>query len=492
MNPQGVRRVVIAGGGTAGWTVAAALAKNLGPLLDITLVESDEIGAVGVGESTIPTARSFHSLIGLDEREFVTATSASFKLGIQFEDWSREGERYFHSFGSTGRSTWLADFHHVWLRGRQLGFAEGFGAYCLEHEAALAGKFLGGTESPLNYAYHLDATTYGKVLRRHAETLGVRRVEGRIGDVRINPESGYIESIELDGGRQVSGDLFVDCTGFRGLLIEEALEAGFEDWTHWLPTDSALAVQTEPVGPPPPYTRARAHRAGWQWRIPLQNRVGNGLVYCREYLSDDEAQAMALDRIEGKFVTEPRVIRFRTGIRRKAWSRNCVAIGLAGGFVEPLESTSIHLIMIAAMRLMQFFPFDGISPALVERYNAISRREQEHIRDFIILHYHLNQRDEPFWRRLASMEIPESLAMRLAAFHEGGLAYQDQDELFRVDSWAQVMIGQNLIPQASHPFARLIPDTDLSGSLSAMSANIRAATERLPRHADFLDQYVSR
>lgn len=491
MEGAGRKRVVIAGGGTAGWTVAAALGKNLGPLLDIVLVESDEIGTVGVGESTIPTARRFHDLVGVDEQAFVAATKASFKLGILFEDWDQVGESYFHSFGTTGRGNWLVDFHHVWLHAQRRGLAKPFGDYCLEHRAALAGKFQGGKDTPLNYAYHLDATAYGRFLRTHAEKMGVVRREGKIARVRLRAEDGFIEAIELEGGEAIEGDLFIDCTGFRGLLIEETLEAGFEDWTHWLPTDRALAVQTEHVGAPAPYTRASAHQAGWRWRIPLQDRVGNGLVYCSEHLSDDEANALARERIEGRFLIEPRIIRFRTGMRRKTWHRNCVAIGLTGGFVEPLESTSIHLIMIAAIRLMQFFPFDGISPAMVERYNAISRRELEHIRDFIILHYHLNRREEPFWRRMAAMDIPDTLRERLALFRERGQAYQDQDELFRVDSWVQVMMGQGLIPASEHPFASMIPDDDLKRSLDAMSANIGGAVGRLPHHADFIRAYAA-
>lgn len=486
------KRVVIAGGGTAGWTVAAALAKTLGPLLHITLVESDEIGTVGVGESTIPTARRFHELVGVDESAFVAATKASFKLGILFEDWEQVGASYFHSFGITGRSNWLADFHHVWLHAREHGLATDFGDYCLEHRAALAGKFLGGKDAPLNYAYHLDATAYGRFLRRHAEALGVVRREGKIARVKLKPDDGFIEAIELESGEAIAGELFIDCTGFRGLLIEEALETGFEDWNHWLTTDRALAVQTEAVGSPPPFTRASAHHAGWRWRIPLQDRVGNGLVYDSEFLSDDEAHAMAAERIEGRFVTEPRIIRFRTGMRRKAWNRNCVAIGLTGGFVEPLESTSIHLIMIATIRLLQFFPFDGISPALVERYNDVSRRELEHIRDFIILHYHLNRREEPFWRRAAEMDIPASLQARIGAFRERGHAWQDQDELFRLDSWVQVMLGQGLTPRSSHPFGRMIPDSDLKQSLAALSANIGEGVDRLPAHQDYIRQFAAR
>ena len=487
MGGQAVKRVVIAGGGTAGWTVAAALVKNLGPLLAITLVESDAIGTVGVGESTIPTARRFHELIGLDEQAFVRATGASFKLGIAFEDWARVGDRYFHSFGVTGPSTWMADFQHMWLEAREQGFAGELGDYCLELQAAKAGKFLGGRGSPLNYAYHLDATAYGQFLRGIAEPQGVRRVEGKIAEVKVAPDSGFIEALVLESGETVEGDLFIDCTGFRGLLIEGALATGWDDWSHWLPTDSALAVQTEAVGPARPYTRAVAHRAGWQWQIPLQHRVGNGLVYCSRFMSDDEAQALLAERVEGPMLTEPRLIRFKAGSRRKEWHKNCVAIGLASGFVEPLESTSIHLIMIAVTRLMQLFPFGGVNEAVAERYNDVARREIEGIRDFIILHYYLNERDEPFWQECRSLDIPASLAERIALFREGANAYQAADELFRTDSWVQVMLGQRLTPRSHHAMGRLMPPEQLRTALAGAAEKVRQAVARLPAHQAFLD-----
>ncbi|WP_305098532.1 tryptophan halogenase family protein [Croceibacterium aestuarii] len=489
MDGQAVKRVVIAGGGTAGWTVAAALAKNLGSLLEISLVESDAIGTVGVGESTIPTARRFHELLGIDERSFVCATQASFKLGIAFEDWAKIGDRYFHAFGVTGQSTWLADFHHVWLQAREQGLAGEFGDYCLELQAAEAGKFEGGKGSRLNYAYHLDASAYGRFLRAFAEPLGVRRIEGKIAQVDLASDTGFIEALVLESAERVAGDLFIDCTGFRGLLIEEALATGYEDWTHWLPTDSALAVQTEATGPARPYTRAIARPAGWQWQIPLQKRVGNGLVFCSRYLSDDEAHAQLARQIEGAMLTDPRLIRFRAGTRRKAWNRNCIAIGLASGFVEPLESTSIHLIMIAVTRLMQLFPFGGISEALISRYNEVSRRELESIRDFIVLHYHLNERDEEFWRECRTMDIPDTLAERLALFRDAGHAYQAADELFRTDSWVQVMLGQRLSPRGHHAMGRLMRPEQLSAALANIAANIDAAVARLPQHQTFLDRF---
>lgn len=489
MEGKPVRHVVIAGGGTAGWTVAAALAKQLGALIEITLVESDMIGTVGVGESTIPTVRRFHELLGIDEREFVCATQASFKLGISFEDWSRIGDRYFHAFGVTGQGTWMADFQHIWLQAREQGLAGDFGDYCFELRAAQAGKFLGGKDSRLNYAYHLDATAYGQYLRRLAEPLGVKRVEGKIADVRLAGENGFIEALVLESGEEIAGDLFIDCTGFRALLIEGALETGYDDWTRWLPTDSALAVQTDAVGPARPYTRAIAHQAGWRWQIPLQTRLGNGLVFCSRHLSDDAARALLAESVESEMLAEPRLIRFHAGSRRKAWNRNCLAVGLASGFVEPLESTSIHSIMIAVTRLMQMFPFEGVSEAVVRRFNEISKRELEGIRDFIILHYHLNQRDEPFWRECQTMEVPDSLAERIALFRESAQAYQAPDELFRTDSWVQVMLGQRLEPQAHHEFARLMRPEQLRGALANVARNIDDAVAALPQHQAFLDGY---
>lgn len=489
MEGQTVKRVVIAGGGTAGWTVAAALVKQLGPLLDITLVESDAIGTVGVGESTIPTIRRFHELMGIGEDEVVRATQASFKLGIGFEHWTRPGDRYFHSFGVIGQATWMAEFHQMWLQAREQGLADDLGAYGFELRAARAGKFLPGKDSRLNYAYHLDATAYGQFLRRRAEPQGVKRVEGKIAEVRLAPESGDIAALVLESGTVIPGDLFIDCTGFRALLIEGALQTGYEDWSHWLPTDRAIAVQTEATGPAWPYTRAIAHQAGWQWQIPLQHRVGNGLVFCSRFLSDDEAHAMLAERIEGAMTSQPRLIRFRAGARRKAWNRNCLAVGLAAGFIEPLESTSIHLIMAAVTRLMQLFPFGGVSQAIVDRYNALAERELEGIRDFIILHYHLNEREEAFWRHCRAMEIPDSLAHRIALFRDGAYAYQAADELFRVDSWVQVMLGQRLEPRWHHAAGKLMRPEQLRTALSQMAANIQTAVTRLPEHQAVLDNY---
>ncbi|NIJ63167.1 tryptophan halogenase [Sphingomonas leidyi] len=492
MDQAPIRRVVIAGGGTAGWIAAAALAKLIGPLLEITLIESDEIGTIGVGESTIPTARTFHQLLGIDERAFLRDTRSTFKLGIAFEDWAREGDRYFHSFGQIGKSTWMGDFHHFWLEARAEGWGGELDDYCFELQAARAGRFAIPEQGHINYAYHLDAGLYARFLRDFAEPLGVNRIEGRIERVEQHPETGFVTALRLASGQRIEGDLFLDCTGFRGLLIEQALRAGYEEWSHWLPTDSAIAVQTESVGPAMPYTRAAAHRAGWQWRIPLQHRVGNGLVYARDFLDDDSARALLDDRIEGEKLIEPRIIRFKAGRRRTLWDRNVIALGLASGFVEPLESTSIHLIMIAVTRLVQLFPFGGIGEGVAARFNALGRTEIERIRDFIILHYHLNQRaDGGFWDRCRTMAIPDSLAERIAAFRDGAVAWQAPDDLFRVDSWVQVMLGQRLEPRSHHHMGRMIVDGELRTALGALRSGIARTVAQMPAHQQFLERYTA-
>ena len=491
MSDQRVRRVVIAGGGTAGWLAAAALSRQLGALIEIVLVESDEIGTVGVGESTIPTARSFHALAGVDEQAFMAETGSTFKLGIAFENWARDGDRYIHSFGEIGKSTWMGAFHHFWLQARADGIGGEIGDYCLELRAADAGKFATGENAPLSYAYHLDAALYAKFLRARSEADGLRRIEGKIARVERSAESGDIAALVLQSGERIEGDLFLDCTGFRGLLIEETLGAGYEDWSHWLPTNSALAVQTRSTRPAVPYTRAIAHDAGWRWQIPLQHRVGNGLVYCSDFLDDDAARVRLLGAVEGEPVAEPRLIRYRTGRRRKVWERNCIALSLASGFVEPLESTSIHLVMIALTRLMQVFPFAGIEPATVARFNDQARQDLEGVRDFIILHYHLNQRAEPFWRHCREMAIPDTLAERIALFAEGAHAYQAGEDLFRVDSWVQVMLGQRLAPRGHHHLARILGPQRLRQALADIDGDHARALATMPQHQRFLDAHLA-
>lgn len=467
---KGINKVVIVGGGTAGWMAAAALSKSFGERLDIRLIESDAIGTVGVGEATIPPIRNIHLLFELSEQDFMRAVNGTFKLGIEFENWGHLGERYFHPFSAHGIDTWAAQFHHYWLRSRQGGNRSELDAYSLEAEMARANRFgLQGGVKP-GYAYHFDAGLYAKLLRGISERHGVRRSEGRVVDVALNAENGFIESVRLDDGESIDGDLFIDCSGFRGLLIEQALETGWEDWGRWLRNDRAIAVQTESTAPPAPFTRSTARSSGWQWKIPLQNRVGNGLVYGSAYLEDDEARRLLLDNVEGRTLTDPLQIRFRTGRRLRQWNRNCVALGLASGFLEPLESTSIHLIQNGIIRLIKLFPGQRIEPTEVDQYNREVEAELTHIRDFIIAHYHVTQRaDSPYWNDCRTMDIPDSLAHKLELFRRSGKIFRDNNELFSEPSWTAVLVGQGLVPESYHPFA----DTLSGGELAQMMARVR-------------------
>ena len=484
-------RVVIAGGGTAGWIAACGLARQLGRLVEVTLVESDAIPTIGVGEATIPTARSFHDYLRIDEQAFMAATGATFKLGIRFEDWGRIGEAYMHSFGTFELRNWVADFQHFWLEAREQGLEAPIGAFCLEHEAALAGRFARGGQPPLSYAYHLDAGRYALFLRRIAERDGARRVEGRIASVEQQGECGDIAAIVLENGERIEGDLFIDCTGFRALLIGQTLGVGYDDWSQWLPTDGAWAVQTENTGDPMPYTVARAHEAGWQWRIPLQHRTGNGLVFASDHMTQDDAREALVSNLRGPMVSDPRLIRFTTGRRQSMWARNCIAIGLSSGFVEPLESTSIHLIMIGVTRLIQLFPFGGVTPALRDRWNALCDQELEHVRDFIILHYHVTDRDDSeFWRSRAAMDIPDSLKARLENFAKHGQAWQESLDLFRSESWLYVMLGQGMMPQNWHRLASLMDGPKLLHLLAERRSAIAHRVAAMPTHAQFLRQYA--
>jgi len=490
LHSKPVKKVVIAGGGTAGWATAAALSQQLGKLIDIVLVESEDIGTVGVGEASIPPMRSFHRLAGIDEQEFMRETHSTFKLGILFRGWKGAGSEYFHSFGQVGKSTWMAEFHHFWLEAKERGLAGPLDDYCPESAAALQDKFMLSEKGGLNYAYHLDAGRYAKYLSGKCQSRGVERREGMIERVELDPDDGFIRSMHLDDGSVVEGDFFIDCTGFRGLLIEEALQTGYEDWSEWLPTDRALAVQTTSVGPPPPYTISTARSAGWQWRIPLQHRVGNGLVYCSDYLSDDQAHHELMSNLEGEALTEPRKIRYTTGCRRKQWNKNCLSLGLASGFLEPLESTSIYLVMIGVSRLMQLFPFDGVEESMVDQFNQVSRTELERIRDFLILHYRFTPRsDTPFWRDRQQQAIPDSLAHRVRLFEESGHIQQPDGDLFRVSSWLQVMLGQGVEPGSHHRLARQLSDERLKETLTVLGANIGKAVNQMPSHEEFLKRY---
>jgi tryptophan 7-halogenase len=490
-----VRRIVIAGGGTAGWMVAAAISRTLGKVLDIRLIESDEIGTVGVGEASIPPLVHFHRLLNIGEQDFMAATQATFKLGIQFEGWrlppSKDGgDRYIHSFGTTGQDHWTAGFQHFWLKGRERKIAGDYGEYCLELKASLESRFAHLPDNRMNYAYHLDAGLYARFLRKFAEALGVQRVEGKIVEVPTDPTTGFIRSVKLDSGVEIEGDLFLDCTGFRGLLIGNALHVGYEDWSHWLFCDSAVALQTEATGPALPYTRSIAHDSGWQWRIPLQHRVGNGMVYCSRYMPDETAKKTLLANIHGKVLTDPRVIKFRPGQRLKTWSRNCIAIGLASGFIEPLESTSIHLIQRGITRLMQMFPSAGIRQSDIDEYNQQTWSEIEYIRDFIVLHYHVTHRqDSPFWRSCRGMDIPASLRHRIGLFRETGRVFRAPNELFAENSWIQVMLGQGMYPEAHHPAADLMGDAELADFLGGIKKHVDRTVAQLPQHQAYVEQY---
>lgn len=485
-----IHKIVIAGGGTAGWMVAAGLSRTLGKALDIRLVESDEIGTVGVGEATIPTLVTFHRLLDINEQEFMAATQATFKLGIGFENWRDVNQNYIHSFGTTGRDHWTAGFQHFWLKGRQCKLAGDYGDYCVELKAALENKFAHLPRGGMNYAFHIDAGLYARFLRRLSEGYGVKRIEGKITNVLTHDDSGFIKAIRLDSGAEIEGDLFIDCTGFRALLIGQTLHEPYEDWSHWLPCDSAIAVQTESVGDAIPLTRSIARESGWQWRIPLQHRVGNGMVYCSRFVSDEQAKQTLLANIEGKVRTDPRLIKFKPGQRRQTWVKNCVAVGLASGFVEPLESTSIHLIGRSIIRLLQMFPSTAINPTDIEEFNRQTVAELEHIRDFIVLHYHVtNRQDTPFWNACRAMEIPASLQHRIELFRETGRVFRFQNELFAENSWIQVMLGQGIVPKQYHQVADLMGDAELSRFLDQIKSHVDNTVLQLPKHQRYVEQY---
>ena len=485
-----IRRVLIAGGGTAGWMVAAGLSKCLGKQYEIRLLESEEIGTVGVGEATIPTLHFFHEILDLDEKEFMQATQATFKLGIQFENWRNVGEHYLHSFGKTGKGHWTAGFQHFWLEGRKRGLASDYTDYCLEARAALDNRFAHLPDNGLNFAYHLDATIYAKYLRRYSEALGVQRIEGKIVKVHTDEANGHISGLTLQDGSLLEADLFIDCTGMRSVLLGETLGVPYEDWSHWLPCDSAVAAQTALVGDAVPYTASIAHPWGWQWRIPLQHRVGNGLVYSSKHLSDDEAKATLLTQVQGEVIRPPRVIKFKPGQRDIVWKHNCVAIGLSSGFLEPLESTSIHLIQKGITRLVQMFPVDGICQSDIDEYNRQTRVAIENVRDFVILHYHVtNRTDSQFWRDCREMEVPELLKHRIQLFRDTGRVMLGADELFAENSWVQVMMGQGITPTGHHPITRQMEDRALADFLNDIRKEAARTLMKLPTHQAYIQQF---
>ncbi|MGA1799975.1 tryptophan halogenase family protein [Sphingomonas sp. 4RDLI-65] len=492
MNPP-IRKVVIVGGGTAGWMAAAAAARYLDDgQRQVILIESDAIGTVGVGEATIPPILGFNQLIGVDEREFVRATGATFKLGIEFVGWDTGADRYMHAFGGHGRDIQGLAFHQLWLKLRDRPGIGGLDAYSPSAVAAYLGRFgqPSGT-APLAYAYHFDASLYAAFLRRRAEEGGVTRIEGRINAVDRDPESGHVRAVRLDDGTAVEGDLFIDCSGFRSLLLGETMGVGFEDWSHWLPCDRAVAVPTEPSSPLLPYTRATARPAGWQWRIPLQHRTGNGHVYSSAHISDDEATATLLANLDSKPTAEPRQLRFKAGRRAKMWEGNVVALGLAGGFLEPLESTSIHLIQTGISKLFALFPDTGFGDVERDEYNRLMGDAYTSVRDFIILHYHATRRDgSAFWRHVRTMPIPDSLTRKLALFREKGRIFRYDDELFGIPSWVQVLLGQNVVPVGYDPIVDALDADRVADALRQIRAATLRAAEALPAHADFVARHA--
>ncbi|MBS0480216.1 MAG: tryptophan 7-halogenase [Proteobacteria bacterium] len=492
MNKRAPLDIVIAGGGTAGWTAAATLARFLGNHATITLVESDAIGAVGVGEATIPQIHNLIVGLGLDQADFLRATNATFKLGIGFNDWVRPGHSYFHSFGQVGRGVGLIPFRQLWLRARNLGQAGDYGDYSLNVAAMERGRFAiadgGGAQPDLAYAYHFDATLFAQMLRRYAEDRGVRRVEGLIEGVERDADSGDVRALRLDHDRTVAGALFVDCTGFRSLLLGDTLRVPFVDWRRYLPCDTALAVPSENPQGLRPFTQSTARPAGWQWRIPLQHRTGNGHVFCSEFMSVDEASAMLLANVEGAALADPRPVRFISGHREQFWSHNCVALGLAAGFMEPLESTSIHLVQSGIGRLLNVLAGDLSDVAAARAtFNRLSTIEWRRIRDFILLHYVANERvGEPFWDHCRAIELPATLAEKIALFREAGAFMREEDELFLDDSWGQVMIGQGIMPRTWSPLADNVSEADLGPFLDTIAKACRVKAEALPPHRDFV------
>lgn len=496
VNQELVRNVVILGGGTAGWMVAAALAKALNGGIRLTVVESDQIGTVGVGEATIPLILRFNEHLGIDEAEFMRETQGVYKLGIEFVDWGRLGHRYMHSFGRFRPDASSVSLEQLWLKLNALGRAPDIGQFRIAEQAALAGKFMRPRDdvpdSPLSdlaYAYHFDASLYAQFLRRYSEARGARRVEGHVVDVELD-ESGLIKTLKLASGESVAGDFFIDCSGFRGRLIEEVYHAGYEDWTHWLPCDRAVAVPSAGKRPPSPYTRSTALTAGWQWRIPLQHRTGNGYVFSSRHISEDEATATLLANLDTEPLTEPRTLRFVTGMRRKSWYRNCVAIGLSSGFLEPLESTGIHLIQSAIGRLIDFFPSREFTDADIDEYNRQTRREYEQARDFVILHYHLMDRtDSPFWNYCRTMPIPESLRRRIDLFRGHGRIVREDQELFAEGSWLQVFLGQGLRPRGYQPLVDLADTEAIARYLEQLRGTIDKCVEFMPTHDAFIKEH---
>lgn len=494
-----IKTIVIVGGGTSGWMTAAAMSTMLLGRYNIRVVESEEIGIVGVGEATIPMIQRFNKVLGIDENEFLRATQGTFKLGIEFVNWGKLGDRYMHGFGRIGQDLWTVGFDQYWQKMQRSGKAGKLGEYSITRRAAYANKFMpASTEyanSPLGdiaYAYHFDASMYARYLRQFSEAKGVQRIEGKIVQVTQRETDGHVDAVVLESGERVEGDLFIDCSGFRGLLIEQTLKTGYEDWSQWLPCDSALAVPCESAAVLTPYTRSTAHKAGWQWRIPLQHRTGNGHVFCSSFISQDEATETLLAHLDGKPLAEPRLLKFTTGMRKLGWNKNVVAIGLASGFLEPLESTSIHMVQSSISRLMEFFPDQGFNQIDINEYNRQTRFEYERIRDFIILHYKLNQRDDSaFWQACAAMPVPDSLTHKMELYKSRGRLVRIDNELFAEVGWLQVMQGQNLMTEGYNPLVDLQSETDIHEYMESVREVIGKCVDVMPDHAAYIAKHCA-
>jgi tryptophan halogenase len=489
--PRPEHRIVVVGGGTAGWMAAAALIKLLPHACTVRLVESAEIGIVGVGEATLPHLRAFVQTLGLDEAEFMTVTHATYKLGIEFRDFGAIGDRYLHPFGDFGRPIYDVPFHHYWLRMRASGRQDSLFDYSLANVMAANNRFVPPSTdrrsllSTIGYAYQFDATKFAPYLRDFAEKRGVERTEGKVTRVEKDAESGDVTALTLEDGTRVEGDLFVDCSGFRSLLLGDAMQASWEDWSHWLPCDRAVALPcASPPGPIEPYTRATAMAAGWRWRIPLRHRVGNGYVYSSAHLSDEEAADAILAAVEGEPLAEPRLLRFRAGRRTRSWVGNVVAIGLASGFLEPLESTSIYLAQAAIMRLVELFPIDAIAPADRDEFNRLVDYEYDRIRDFLILHYHATTRDDsPFWNHVRTMTVPDSLSEKIELFRRAGRIQKYSEGLFFEPSWLAVYLGQGIVPHGWDQRADAIEPGDLQRAMDRLREQIASEVRSMPDHS---------
>jgi tryptophan halogenase len=497
MSDDRIRSVAILGGGTAGWMCAAALSKVSARLFDVTLIESDEIGIIGVGEATIPTIHWFNRFVSLDPDEFMRETRASFKLGIEFVDWYSPGERYFHPFGRYGLATDPVAFHHRWSRSREPGQSRfDFENFALATLTARAGRFAMPSTDPksplssLGYAFHFDASLYAKYLRRLSEVRGVQRIEGKVTQID-RTDNGDITALHTDKGEAISADLFVDCSGMRALLIGGQCGVELEDWSQWFPCDRALTVPCALVRPPDPFTRATARAAGWQWRIPLQHRIGNGLVYGSEYLSDDEAAATLLGNLDGEALADPRLIRFRVGRRALSWVRNVVAVGLSSGFLEPLESTSIHLIQSAIAKLLSLFPARDSIAMSAQQFNRLMRDEYDRVRDFLILHYHSTTRSEPLWQHCRGTAVPDSLHYKIEQFTRTGRLMLETDELFREASWFSVLVGQNHLPRDYNPLLDAESTAANAQALSEQRRVLASAVTAMPMHFEILRRIVN-